>query len=369
MARTRPPALHLDAELDRQYRGDRAADPRTLATLVAGRVRRTGRHHLGSPLLDALGDLQDRLGDGDVHLDAFLTAVLGRHRNRFCNQTYLALPLVELVRVDLGVDPQTMSALLVADVVRHEREVTGALDARTRAVRIRHALRFVAAAAPGVDVAHEPGGWFALTALPVSTEHDEYFFIRVLQAHEMVFTTMTDLLRAATAALRADDVPAATAHLARAAVVLDQAALLFRLVATVRPAAFHSFRRYTEGASAIQSESYKRFEIACGTPSPPRLAGEAFAHVPVVRAEVPHLDDFSAAWREVGADGADGAALATAVTALERGHRRWKGTHHSLAASMLGDAPGSGYTEGVPYLRRWLDERLFSAPGGGAGAA
>lgn len=323
-----------------------------------------GPHHLGGPLLDALGDLHDRLGDRDVHLDAFLSAVLARHRDRFRNQTYLALPLVKLVRVDLGVDPQTMSALLVADVVRHERQVTGALEARTRAVRIRHALRFVEAIAPAVDVAHEPGGWFALTALPVSTEHDEYFFIRALQAHEMVFTTMTELLRAATGALRADDIPAATAHLARAAVMLDRAALLFRLVATIRPAAFHSFRRYTEGASAIQSESYERFEIACGTPSPARVTGEAFEHVPAVRAEVPRLDCFSAAWREVGADGVDGAALATAVTALECGHRRWKRTHHSLAESMLGDAPGSGYTEGVPYLRRWLDERLFSVPCG-----
>lgn len=61
----RPSAPHLDAELDRQYRGDRAADPRRLATLVAGRVRRTGRHHGVAVVLEKdRADMGRRYGAG-----------------------------------------------------------------------------------------------------------------------------------------------------------------------------------------------------------------------------------------------------------------------------------------------------------------
>jgi tryptophan 2,3-dioxygenase len=51
--------------------------------------------------------------------------------------------------------------------------------------------------------------------------------------------------------------------------------------------------------------------------------------------------------------------LDAAVVELERRHQRWKTTHFRLAARMLGDAAGSGYTAGVPYLRQCLENRLF----------
>jgi tryptophan 2,3-dioxygenase len=351
----------------------RHAEPEALrlARLVTDEMRRTGRHHLADGLLDALDALHRRHRGRDAFLDAFLDAVLARRRDRFRNQTYLALPLVELVRADLGVDAERMSALLMADVVRHERQPTQ-LDARTRDTRVRHATRFVAAVHPVLDVDWLPGDradafveqWFGLTALPVSLEHDEYFFIRALQAHEMVFTTLTDELRAATQALRLRDLTTATARVRRAVDVVDRAAMLFRLVATMRPAAFHAFRQYTEGASAIQSEAYKRFELACGIPTAQRLLSESFANVPAVRAEAPSLDSFSRAWQDLGARGPAAAELAGAVEQLEAGHQRWKTTHCSLAEAMLGSAHGSGYTEGVPYLRRRLENGLFDLGAG-----
>lgn len=358
MSRTQPTDPALVTELARWRRGAPDRDALRLAGLATCRIRRTGRHHLHPGLLDALDHVHARLDGTDPRLAAFLDAVLARRHDRFRNQTYLALPLVELVRADLGVDHERMSALIIADVVRHELRPENAarLDPRTRATRIRHATRFVAAVDPALDVAQEPGGWFALTALPVSLEHDEYFFLRALQAHEMVFTTLTEHLRAATRALRSGDTRAATAHVTRAGELLGRAAILFRLVATMQPTAFHAFRQYTEGASAIQSEAYKRFELACGTPTLARLRSEAFDNVPAVRAEAPRLDGFTQAWRETRPGSA---GLRRAVEQLEAGHQRWKTTHHSLAASMLGDAHGSGYTEGVPYLRGCLENRLF----------
>lgn len=163
----------------------------------------------------------------------------------------------------------------------------------------------------------------------MSLEHDEYFFVRALQAHEMVFTTLTEELGTATQALRRGDVATATARVRRGVAVFDRAAMLFRLVATMRPAAFHAFRQYTEGASAIQSEAYKRFELACGTPTAQRLCSEAFDNVPAVRAEAPGLDNFSRAWHDVGRHGPAAAELARTVAQLEAGHQRgcstWRG--------------------------------------------
>jgi hypothetical protein len=53
------------------------------------------------------------------------------------------------------------------------------------------------------------------------------------------------------------------------------------------------------------------------------------------------------------------ARVATSMAALEAAHRRWKGTHLTVATRMLGSARGSGYTSGVPYLQSWVEHRLF----------
>ena len=247
-------------------------------------------------------DVQCRHLGRDAYLDAYLDAILARRQDRFRNQTYLTLPLLELILTDpeSGLDPERLSVMLIADVIRHESQPSS-LDATGEATnrkRIQHAGRIVAAVNP-----HEcpmppktpAGQWFALSALPVSTVHDEYFFIRALQTHEMVYTTLAAQLRAATAALRSGQVAAAAALVRRANEVFQRAALLFRMVATMRPGDFHAFRVYTDGASAIQSEAYKRFEIACRRPSAARLASDAFSNVPAVRAEVFGQDNLTQA--------------------------------------------------------------------------
>lgn len=356
---TAAPTFALADEIDRFRRAGATADGLALAQGVGYHVLCHGRHRLGDPLLTALDAIRRGHGGRDLFLDAYLDAVLARRRLRFRNQSYLALPLLELVRADLGIDHERMSALLMADVVRHELRPSrpSGLDHRTRETRARHAARFVVDVDPALDFRWRPGPWFALTVLPVSPEHDEYFFIRSLQAHEMVFTTLTEHVRGATEALRDGDVAAATAGLHHATRVFGRAAMLFRLVATMRRSAFQAFRQHTDGASAIQSEAYKRFELACGRPTTARMESEAFDNVPEVRAEASSADSFTQAWHDVGDP--DSAELVHAVERLEAVHQRWKTTHHALAASMLGDAHGSGYTEGVPYLHGCLDNRLF----------
>ena len=367
-------AEELDRELEHWLHaapGTAELDGLELARLVTGQVREHGRHLLADGLLDALETIQRRHRGHDRYLDAYLDGVLARRQDRFRNQTYLALPLLEEILADpsSGLDPEQLSAILVADIIRHEGQPDSlaATGPATNRKRTQHAGRIIAAIDPRkcpMPPRTIAGEWLAMTVLPVSTVHDEYFFIRALQTHEMVFSTLTRELRAATRAVRRGHLAASAARVRRANEVFARAAMLFRMVATMRPEDFHAFRVYTDGASAIQSEAYKRFELACGRPSAARLASDAFTNVPAVRAEADRQDNLVRAYldqrRQGRVDSAAYPELEAAMGDLEASHQRWKTTHHGLASKMLGESRGSGYTSGVPYLRQCLDNRLFT---------
>lgn len=358
---------------------DELNDGRAVARQVTAWIRAVGCADLAAPLLAELVALRER--GADPYLRAFLDSVLARHDGRFVNRHYLALPLLELVLADApsGLDPDRLAALLMADVIRHEVRTAGDPDAPAADLlrrRLRHARRFLAHCL-GVPGEPEPacplaglpaapptraGDWVELTVAQVSTRHDEYFFLRALQCHELTFTVLAADVRAAVEALRAGAVDAAAERIEHAVTVFERAALLFRVVATMDAGAFADFRRHTDGASAVQSDQYKRFELACGRPADRRLASLAFDGVPAVRAEaLAAPDDLSSAYLDARptAPAAAGARLDAALSRLETAHQRWKSTHRSLAARMLGDQPGSGYSSGVPYLTGCLRNRLF----------
>jgi tryptophan 2,3-dioxygenase len=411
-------AAELHAELGRWLAADPAAgpssggadpplDPLALAQWVTAEVRWVGRHHLDGAVLRALAAIADRHRGLDPALDAFLHTVLDKHERRFWNRTYLALPLLEQLTFDpaAGLPERELIALLAADVVRNElcaahrgREVgdTGRPDGRTLRTRVRHAMRIMAVHLDAPATAellaaevHEPEAalpeilshlpvppspraseWLALTVLPTSTVHDEHAFIRGLQCHELGFDVAARLIAAATSALRDGRVRDAASFVGDAATEVVRGGSLFRMVATTRPAAFHAFRVFTDGASAIQSESYKRFELRCCPPPERRLRSPAFDSVPSVRDEADAGgDSLAAAYRDALAGSPDHPALpvlAARLRDLEDGHRRWRATHLSLAERFLGDAPGTGYTAGVPYLRAWVEHPLlWDLPPGG----
>lgn len=343
--------------------------PLALARLVTAEVRRHGKHFLPGSLLARLNDARRRNAGRDELLDAFLHCVLDKHDGRFWNRTYLALPVLELLARRAALTPERMAVLLVADIVRYEqaalaegRDVSdfGRPDELTARKRLRHAQRFVGETLPDPPLG-VVADWLPLTAHPVDTVHDEYFFLRVLQAHEMTFTAMVERLHAGVAALRTGSIGWAAESVDGVRELLEQAAGLFRLAATMRPAAFLRFRQYTQGASAVQSEQYKRFELLCGMPRMARLQSPAFGNVPAVRAEAGR-DSLTEAYLDTRTPHVDPTVwmpLDRALAGLESAHQRWKTAHHGLAARMLGDAHGSGYTAGVPYLKECLDNRLF----------
>jgi len=353
-------------------------DGLALARYVTAQVRHSGKHFLAPSLLAALHEVRRRQAGRDPLLDAFLHCALDKFDDRFWNRTYLALPVLELLLDErAGLDPGRLADLLVADIVRFERRADaeshpGRPEPSVLQKRLRHALRFLgqldddATADVGLpELTGTAAAWFELTVQRVSVQHDEYFFIRVLQAHEMLFSAITQHLGAAIRFLRADSPERAAAAVHLAGQQLERAGVLFRIAATLHPEAFHDFRQYTQGASAIQSEQYKRFEILCGAPPAERTSSPAFSNVPAVLAEVERQpDSLTQAYQETRTQTADWTAVDRSFARLETAHQRWKTAHHSLAARMLGDAPGSGYTAGVPYLKENLQRRLFWRIGG-----
>lgn len=396
-------AVMVRDELDRWLGADAsmsALDPLVLAQLVTHEVRWTGAHHLDPGLVADLAAVRDRHRGRHTLLDPFLDCLLAKHDGRYWNRTYLFLPLLEqfVTGPAAPLRPAELAALLAADVVRDELCAAsrgkpvgpmGLPDPRTMRARLRHATRFMTAhlgaadadvllagavhepeaGLPGV-LAHWPNAqdaslaeWLEVTAQPVSTVHDENFFIRALQAHEMAYTAAAGTVGDAAAALRDGQPDLAATLIEEVTAIVARGASLFRLIATMRREAFHTFRDFTEGASAIQSEQYKRFEARCGAPPPHRLGSPAFESVPAVKAEVTADDDsLATAWLDAHAlrpaDVALGRVLGC-MAGLEATHLRWKAMHVTLATRMLGDATGSGYTSGVPYLRSWADHRLF----------
>ncbi|MEU4781337.1 tryptophan 2,3-dioxygenase family protein [Micromonospora sp. NPDC023633] len=205
-----------------------------------------------------------------------------------------------------------------------------------------------------------------LSMLPVYVSHDEYLFIRVLQAYECLFAGLVEELRATIVALRAGHARPAADRLAYACAQLTAAGPLFSLLATMQPAAFRTFRQYTEGASAIQSRSYKLMESLCRTPEGARLESPAYQQVPEVRDRVhagqPSVDEaFRAAVREGLLTGADAELVAGAMRTFAAAVLQWRRTHHRLATRMLGPRPGTGYTEGTPYLAAVRSIPVFSS--------
>ena len=393
----------LHAELQRWLEPN--AETATLDSLLLGRlithhIRWVGVHHLDDALEAQLDAVRRRHRGGDAFLDAFLDCVLAKLDGCYWNRTYLLFPVLEQL-VDEPDDllrPQSLAALLAADIVRNElcassREKPisplGRPEARTLRTRLRHAMRFMSASLGTelaesllAEVAHEPESslpdilghlpqaparwtaeWIEVTVQPVSSVHDEYFFIRALQCHEMTYLLAAQRIADATAALQEGRTADASAAIDEAASLVGRGASLFRMIATLRREAFHTFRDFTEGASAIQSEQYKRFEGRCGTPPDARLGSPAFASVPSVKAEVEAgQHTLVEAWLEADQrrpDDPEVGQVAASMAVLETAHRRWKRAHVTVATRMLGDARGTGYTAGVPYLKSWMDHRLF----------
>jgi tryptophan 2,3-dioxygenase len=373
-----------------------------------------GKHFVPPELLELLAEVRDRLPTMRgpwTHvqtLAAFLSTALDKPDQRYDYPTYLALTQLQLPTVDDPVDQapfarsrcDRLTVQLVADALAFEiaaadgrttllPQMRPALDLVTK--RCKHGLRTIRPALQRLSLTRglsetEPIALarqvcsvvradfsFAerraleLSVLPVYTVHDEYMFLRILQTFETTFALVAVQLRGIVAALAGRDIDRAVHFLVGSQGALLESAPLFSMLATMHIESFRTFRQFTEGASAIQSRNYKLIESLCRQPDQDRLDSPAFLSVPEVRSRLltgqqVTLDD---AYREVCASGdvsgADCERLGEAMKGFARAMLRWRNTHYRLAVRMLGEASGTGYTEGTPYLKAVRTIPVFRA--------
>ncbi|WP_433686062.1 tryptophan 2,3-dioxygenase family protein [Micromonospora carbonacea] len=398
--------------------------------VVLDAFQRVGKHFVKKELLALLDEIRTHVvaagraaaGPTEPHrlLREFLDVALDKWDGRYDYRSYLALPLLRLPctaddpGTDAGPDPadarrdsDRLLVRLVADALAFELAATAGATTllpeqrpgpATVAKRLRLGVRAVLPAMSRLDPAwtvddRSPATAAAalhafavadgtgdeehrlrLSMLPVYRSHDEYLFVRVLQAYECVFAGLADELRGTVAALRTGQPGTAAGPLASARDRLAAAAPLFSLLATMQPESFRTFREYTEGASAIQSRSYKLMESLCRTPDGSRLDSAAYRSVPEVREWVlaghPSVDAAYRAAAHAGRlAGADRDRVEREMRAFAEAVLGWRRTHHRLAVRMLGARPGTGYTEGTPYLAAVRSTPVFTAVGPDPGAA
>ena len=375
---------------------------------VLEEFHRRGKHFVRPELLADLAEVRAELpgiacpAQERELLERFLAVTLDKVDGRYDYLTYLCLALLPLPAPDQPPavargrwDRVTVHA--VADALRFEHD---ALEGRTQRLpdmrptpavsvkRFRLGLRVIRPALgrlglldalagddPREDVRRLTASVAAkydpveqvemrLSMLPVWTGHDEYMFIRILQAFEATFGLLATQLSAVIRAVGDGRVEPARRLLGDAEATLHESAPLFSLLATMTVESFRTFRQWTEGASAIQSRNYKTVEALCRPPDPQRLDAAAFQQVPEIRQRVldghPNLAD--AVEEAVAAGRLDPAAQEALSGSMDRfaaALQQWRRTHYRIAVRMLGERTGTGYTEGTPYLGRARDIPVF----------
>ena len=232
---------------------------------------------------------------------------------------------------------------------------------------------------------------------PLSPVHDEMLFIVQHQTSELWMKLMLHELRAAGAAVAADDLPPAFKMLARVSRVMEQLVGAWTVLSTMTPPEYTAIRPWLGHSSGFQSAQYRCIEFMLGNKNAAML--QPHAHHPARLAEVeaawraPSLydealrlmarrglpvpadqldrdwtqprapsDAVERAWLTVYQDPSahwDLYQLGEKLVDMEDAFRLWRFRHLTTVERVIGFKRGTGGTGGVSYLRRMLDVVLF----------
>ncbi len=232
---------------------------------------------------------------------------------------------------------------------------------------------------------------------PLSPDHNEMLFIVQHQTSELWMKLMLHELRAALAAVAADELAPAFKMLARVSKIMEQLVHAWDVLATMTPPEYSAIRPYLGKSSGFQSWQYRCIEFMLGNKQATML--EPHAHHPQRLAVVdaawrgPSLydeavrllarrglgvpashterdwtqayvasDDVESAWLTVyraPQQHWDLYQLGEELTDLEDTFRLWRFRHVTTVARIIGEKTGTGGTSGVGYLRSRLDVVLF----------
>jgi tryptophan 2,3-dioxygenase len=232
---------------------------------------------------------------------------------------------------------------------------------------------------------------------PLSPDHNEMLFIVQHQTSELWMKLMLHELRAAVAAIAADQLGSAFKMLARVSRIMEQLVHAWDVLATMTPPEYSAIRPYLSASSGFQSYQYRCIEFTMGNKNAAML--KPHAHRPDLLAQVEqayrapslydeslrllarrgipmpasHLErDWTQAYVESDAvrDGWlvvyrdpkhhwDLYQLGEELTDLEDAFRLWRFRHVTTVQRIIGFKRGTGGTGGVSYLRKMLDTELF----------
>jgi len=232
---------------------------------------------------------------------------------------------------------------------------------------------------------------------PLSPDHNEMLFIVQHQTSELWMKLMLHELRAAVAAIAADQLGSAFKMLARVSRIMEQLVHAWDVLATMTPPEYSAIRPFLSASSGFQSYQYRCIEFTMGNKNAAML--KPHAHRPDLLAQVeaawraPSLYDESLrllarrgipvpashlerdwtqpyvesdavrdAWLVVYRDPDhhwDLYQLGEELTDLEDTFRLWRFRHVTTVQRIIGFKRGTGGTGGVSYLRKMLDTVLF----------
>ncbi|HXF45653.1 MAG TPA: tryptophan 2,3-dioxygenase [Burkholderiaceae bacterium] len=232
---------------------------------------------------------------------------------------------------------------------------------------------------------------------PRSPDPNEWLFIIQHQTSELWMKLALIELRAARAAIAADELPPAFKMLARVSRVMEQLVHAWDVLSTLTPSEYSAIRPYLGSSSGFQSWQYREIEYILGNKNAamlkvhahradihdelqraldaPSLYDEAiallarrgFAIAPQVLQRdrrAPHRFDPSveAAWLAVyraPRQHWELYELAEELIDLEDAFRQWRFRHVTTVERIIGFKRGTGGTSGVAYLRSMLEVVLF----------
>jgi tryptophan 2,3-dioxygenase len=232
---------------------------------------------------------------------------------------------------------------------------------------------------------------------PLSPAHDEMLFIVQHQTSELWMKLLLHELRAAIAAVAADELQVAFKMLARVSKIMEQLVHAWDVLATMTPPEYSAVREHLASSSGFQSWQYRCIEFSLGNKN--ALMLKPHAHRPDLLAHVqaafeapslydealrllarrglavpathtqrdwtqPYAEDAAveAAWLQVYRNPKshwDLYQLGEELTDLEDAFRLWRFRHVTTVERVIGFKRGTGGTGGVSYLRKMLDVVLF----------
>lgn len=232
---------------------------------------------------------------------------------------------------------------------------------------------------------------------PLSPDHNEMLFIVQHQTSELWMKLMLHELRAAVAAIAADQLAPAFKMLARVSKIMEQLVHAWDVLATMTPPEYSAIRPYLAQSSGFQSWQYRCIEFMLGNKNAAmlrphehrpdllaiveaawrapslydeslRLLARRGIAVPASHTERDWTQPYAAddaveqAWLQVyrhPEQNWDLYQLGEELTDLEDAFRLWRFRHVTTVERVIGFKRGTGGTGGVSYLRKMLDTVLF----------